>query len=267
MAVEGCGLVCKYIIILFDFIFAVLGIGFLGLGLWLRFSNNTRSIFEIQELNSSAFVIGVTVLIVLGVVMLIVVTFGDHGACSEKRCSLQVFICLVAILAGADIIIGVLAYTKRDEVGLRVAEFYTSLYGVYVATADPAVAVTLTFVHKMIHCCGLTGVSLIELGKDICPAPQGLMENFKMASCPSEISTAFSSNAPVVLGIFLGTGALLITALICSSILAKKIHMDAASPQYIILRSPPSFNPQHPQDSQPVVFTPLSAANLPIAQA
>ena len=33
---------------------------------------------------------GVTVLIVMGAVMLIVVAFGDYGACNEKRCSLQV---------------------------------------------------------------------------------------------------------------------------------------------------------------------------------
>lgn len=38
----------------------------------------------------SLFVTGVTVLIVLGAVMLIVVTFGDYGACSEKRHALQV---------------------------------------------------------------------------------------------------------------------------------------------------------------------------------
>ncbi|XP_033827445.1 CD9 antigen isoform X1 [Periophthalmus magnuspinnatus] len=279
MAVDGCGLVCKYIIILFDCIFAVAGIGFLGLGLWLRFSNNTRAIFEIQELNSSTFVIGVTVLIVLGSVMLIVVTFGDYGACSEKRCSLQVFSCLVAILAGAEIIIGVLAYTNHDEVGKRTAEFYTSLYGVYVATGDPAVAVTLTFVQKMLHCCGVSGIPLVDLAKKTCPAPNTLLENLKMPNCPSTISTFFDEKAPVVLGIFLGTGALLITALICSSTLAKKIRLAAASPQYIILSSTTSSsNPPHPHhtfytsssyptpDQEPVVFTPLSVANLPVTQ-
>lgn len=31
-----------------------------------------------------------TVLIVLGSIMLVVVMFGDYGACNEKRCALQV---------------------------------------------------------------------------------------------------------------------------------------------------------------------------------
>ncbi|XP_042371436.1 CD9 antigen-like, partial [Plectropomus leopardus] len=68
----------------------VVGFVFLGLGLWLRFSDSTRPIFEVEALNSSAFVMIVTILIALGSVMLIVVVFGDYGACNEKRCSLQV---------------------------------------------------------------------------------------------------------------------------------------------------------------------------------
>ncbi|XP_072298351.1 CD9 antigen isoform X2 [Eucyclogobius newberryi] len=220
---DGCGLVCKYIIIIFNVIFAVLGIAFLGLGLWLRFSDNTRPIFEIPELNSSTFVIGATVLIVLGTVMLIVVSFGDYGACSEKKCALQVFSCLVSLLTGTVTIIGVLAYANSDQVGLRMAEFYTSLYGVYVTTGDPAIAITLKFVQNLLHCCGLSGVSLVEMAKKTCPEPKGFFENIKMASCPVTIATIFDSSAPLMLGIFLGTGALLVTALVCSLILLSHL--------------------------------------------
>lgn len=68
-------------------------------------------------------------------------------------------------------------------------------------------------------------------------------------------------------------------ALICSTTLAKKIHVSASSPQYIILTPPtPSLaNPQPPQqvfansypypDQDPVVFSPLTMANIPVAQA
>lgn len=223
MALDGCGLVCKYVLLVFNIIFAVVGLAFLALGLWLRFSDNTRGIFEMEELNSSAFVIGVTILIVLGSVMLIVVVFGDYGACSEKRCALQVFIVLLAFLATGEIIVGVLAYSKRDEVGLRFAEFYTSMYTLYAATGDPAIAVTLTFIHNALHCCGVTGVKLIEMAKDTCPQPDGFLEKFAMPNCPGTIASVFDSKAPLVMGIFIGTGALLITALVCSSILLKQI--------------------------------------------
>ncbi|XP_029996347.1 CD9 antigen isoform X2 [Sphaeramia orbicularis] len=210
MALDGCGVVCKYILFIFNLIFAVVGIALLGLGLWLRFSNSTRGIFEIQELNSSTFVIGVTVLIVLGSVMLIVVSFGDYGACSEKTCALQVFSGLVAFLAGLEIVIGVLAYSKSDEVGLRIAEFYSSLYALYVSSGgDPAIGVILTFIHNALHCCGVTGVKVIEIAQKTCPKPDGFMEHLVMPNCPLTIATTFDSKASLVMGLFVGTEVLL----------------------------------------------------------
>ncbi|XP_023151295.2 CD9 antigen isoform X1 [Amphiprion ocellaris] len=278
MALDGCGLFCKYILVIFNIIFAVVGLAFFGLGLWLRFSGNTRGIFEIEELNSSAFVIGVTVLIVLGAVMLIVVTFGDYGACNEKRCALQVFSILLAFLATGEIVVGVLAYTQRDEVGLRIAEFYTSMYTLYAGSGDPAIAVTLTFIHNALHCCGVTGIKLIEIAKDTCPKPDGLLEHLAMPNCPVTIAEVFDSRAPLVMGIFIGTGALLITALICSMILCSKIRQSVSSPQYIILtQSTPALAgvqlSQHEfvstsyPEQDPVIFTPLTMANIPVAQA
>ncbi|XP_053195079.1 CD9 antigen isoform X2 [Scomber japonicus] len=223
MALDGCGLLCKYILLVFNLIFAVVGFAFLGLGLWLRFSDNTRGIFEIETLNSTAFVTGVTVLIVMGAVMLIVVAFGDYGACNEKRCSLQVFTVLLAILAVAEVAIGVLAYSRSDEVGLHITEFYSSMYALYLTSGDPAIGITLTFIHKMLHCCGVTGVPVIELAKKTCPKPDGILEHLIMPNCPGIIVDVFNSKAPLVMGIFIGTGALLIIALVCSSILLQKL--------------------------------------------
>ncbi|XP_011476838.1 CD81 antigen isoform X1 [Oryzias latipes] len=275
MAVDGCGVVCKYILVLFNIIFSVVGLAFLALGLWLRFSDGTRGIFNVEALNSSAFVLGVTVLIVLGSVMLVVVVFGDYGACSEKRCALQTFIVLLFFLAVAEVVVGVLAYTSRDEVGRRLGEFYVSLYTLYANNNDPALAITLTFIHNTLHCCGVTGISLVEIVKKTCPKPDGFMESLVMANCPTTILNVFDRRASLVLGVFLGTGALLFVALICSVTLNAKIRQSASPPQYIILTQstaaltvsqPPQQDfgsPPHPYQD-PVVFTPLSAANIPI---
>ncbi|XP_029293323.1 CD9 antigen isoform X2 [Cottoperca gobio] len=226
MALDGCSLVCKYILILFNIFFALVGLAFLGLGLWLRFSDSTRGIFEIEALNSSAFVIAVTVLIALGSVMLIVVVFGDYGACNEKRCALQVFSALVTILAIADVVIAVAAYSRTFEIGLRMVEFYSSIYTLYLTTRDPVIAVTLTFIHEMLHCCGVTGVPVLEYVVNTCPKPNGIWEYIKMDVCPAVIIDVFNSKAPLVMGFFVGTGALLITALVCSTILLKQTKRD-----------------------------------------
>lgn len=37
------------------------------------------------------------------------------------------------------------------KVGLKFAEFYASLYGLYVHNQDPGIAVTLTFIHNTVR--------------------------------------------------------------------------------------------------------------------
>ncbi|XP_028454819.1 CD9 antigen [Perca flavescens] len=224
MALDGCGLFCKYTLFIFNAIFAVIGglLPFLGLGLWLRLSDSTRGIFQIEDLNSSAFVIAVIVLIALGSVMLIVVVFGDYGACNEKRCALQVFSALLTILAMAEIAIGVVAYSSKERVGLHIVEFYSSLYALYITGGDPVIGATLTFIHNMLHCCGVTGIVVIELAKNTCPKADGFWEQLKQPNCPLIIADVFNSKAALVMGIFVGTGVLLITALVCTTVLLKQ---------------------------------------------
>ncbi|XP_037112830.1 CD81 antigen-like isoform X3 [Syngnathus acus] len=207
MALDGCGFVCKYILILFNVIFAILGFVLLGLGLWLRFSNITRPIFYID--GSSTFVYAVIILILLGTVMLLLVTIGDYGPCSGKKCALQLSSVLLSILAIALVGVGVVAYAQRQKVGMWVAGFYIIIYTLFAATGDAGLGVTLLFVHEMLHCCGVTGITLLELVKETCPRPRGFFENIAMSTCPGAITDFFTSSAPRVMAIFFGTGALL----------------------------------------------------------
>ncbi|XP_031726656.1 CD9 antigen-like [Anarrhichthys ocellatus] len=247
MALDGSGLIYKYTLFIFNLIFALVGFAFLGIGLWLRFSNGTRGIFQIEALNSSVFVMAVTVLIALGSVMLIVVAFGYYGACNEKTSALQVFSFLLFILALAEVAVGVIGYSNKDEVGRKIVEFYSSMYALYVTGGgtDQVFGVILTFIHNQVsknfyflpslHCCGLTGVPLVELVKHTCPEPDGFLEHFKMDSCPEAILSVFESKAELVMGIFVGTGALLVIALICSIILNRKLRLSESPAQCIIL--------------------------------
>uniref|UniRef100_A0A8C7PZB3 Tetraspanin n=1 Tax=Oncorhynchus mykiss TaxID=8022 RepID=A0A8C7PZB3_ONCMY len=226
MALDGCGQLCKCILILFNILFALVGFAMLGLGLWLRFSSETRGFFNI-DLNTQQFVIGVSVLIALGAVILLVAVFGDYGACNENRTALGVFSCLLAILAGLEIGAGVFAYMRSDEVGEQLAKFYLTVYAQYVDKGDPGLAVTLSMFHNVLHCCGLIG-ALDPLVKKTCP-DTGFLETFTLPACPTVIVNLFESNAPLVMGLFLGTAALLITALVCCSILMKQIKRSHLS--------------------------------------
>ncbi|XP_037112828.1 CD81 antigen-like isoform X1 [Syngnathus acus] len=268
MALDGCGFVCKYILILFNVIFAILGFVLLGLGLWLRFSNITRPIFYID--GSSTFVYAVIILILLGTVMLLLVTIGDYGPCSGKKCALQLSSVLLSILAIALVGVGVVAYAQRQKVGMWVAGFYIIIYTLFAATGDAGLGVTLLFVHEMLHCCGVTGITLLELVKETCPRPRGFFENIAMSTCPGAITDFFTSSAPRVMAIFFGTGALLFIALICSIILKAKLNESSSpSPQYIILTNASPSLPNLSQldsDQDPIVFPPLTLANATVVQ-
>nr|XP_061829831.1 CD9 antigen-like [Nerophis lumbriciformis] len=223
---DGCGLTCKYILFIFNFIFALLGFAFLGLGLWLRFSPNTRTIFEISAFNSSYFVFGVTVLIALGTVLLVVVVFGDYGACGEKRCALQVFSVLLFLLAVALTVGGLLLYNNNDTVGKGFVEFYGSMYTLYATTGDAGLGVTIMFIQKMLYCCGLTGIPVLESMVQTCPKPNGFLARIAMPTCPGVISDAFHQNLTFLMVFLLLTGAFLITALGCTLVLIKKLRRD-----------------------------------------
>ncbi|XP_019726560.1 CD81 antigen isoform X2 [Hippocampus comes] len=232
MALDGCGLVCQYIIFFFNAIFSVLGFALLGLGLWLRFSESTKLLFAIND--SGTFATGVILLIVLGTVMLLVVMVGEYGACSKKKCALQLFSVLLFILAVAEIAVGVLAYTNRKQVAVKVVEFYNSIYTMFTVRSDIGLGLTLLFIHEMLHCCGVTGITVLEAVQETCPAPKGFLENIAMPTCPGVISDFFINNAPIVMGVFIGIAALLIIALVCTIILLKQIKKDytAASARY-----------------------------------
>ncbi|XP_070703340.1 CD9 antigen-like isoform X2 [Pempheris klunzingeri] len=183
-------------------------------------------LLQICPLHFQPHLCAVTVLIALGSVMLIVVAFGEYGACNEKRSALQVFATLVIILAIAEIAVGVIASSKSDDFALNIGEFYSNMYALYLTNKDPVIGATLTFIHTTLHCCGITGVPVIEYAKNTCPKPDGFMEHIIMPNCPATIITVFDSKAPLVLGIFVGTGALLIIALVCATILAKKTRRE-----------------------------------------
>ncbi|KAK2833834.1 hypothetical protein Q5P01_017723 [Channa striata] len=262
----------------------VLGFVFVVLSLWLRFSDHTRVVFETDGLYTGAFIFGVVVLILLGLSMLTVAIFGYYGAFSEKKYALEVFSALVGTLALAEGVVGFLVYYKREEIGGIVVQAYDSMYLQQAnnnihGRGNPDIIATFSFIHSKFHCCGPTGFTLIEILKSTCPDPDSFGENFMMPNCPDVIAKVVNRQASRVMLIFFGIGTLMIVALICSAVLTSNIRSSASSPQYMSLTySTPAhtnIKPPHTElstffspypDKDPVVFPPLTLANIPGAR-
>ncbi|XP_063079984.1 CD9 antigen isoform X2 [Engraulis encrasicolus] len=221
MGVDGCGQLAKCILILFSALFAVIGLGMLALGIGLRLSEHSSGIFDVN-LKTQAFVIFVVILMVLGALMVLLSIFGFHGACGESVTSLRVFAVLVAIIAGAEIGFGVLVYTQSREVSENLGEVYASVYAQFVNTRDPSLGATLEVIHNLFDCCGVGGGILEVFVRDTCPS-KGMWDTLTKSDCPSKIMNFFQEKAPLVLGFFLSSGAMMIAAFVCYCILSSAI--------------------------------------------
>ncbi|KAJ7992648.1 hypothetical protein DPEC_G00280860 [Dallia pectoralis] len=222
MALDGCGQICKCLLIIFNIIVALVGIVMFGFGLWIRMSSVASGRF-----NTNMFDISVTVVIVLGAVLLLMTGFGIYGACSENRNALNVFSALLAILFGLQIATGISGYILRDYVVKLMARFYMTVYAQYVTKGDPGMSVALTIIQNWLQCCGLLG-ALDPLVQNTCPETS-FVKKFTFPACPTVILDLFDSKGPQVMGFFLGTAVLLFTALMCSSIIMKQIKMSRQS--------------------------------------
>ncbi|XP_008413720.1 CD9 antigen-like [Poecilia reticulata] len=235
---DRCGVACKYMLIVFNIIFTVLGFASLVFGLWLNFQGNSRDVFNVNDddkkrsIDSNVFHTVVYILVILGSVMVALGIFGEHSACNDNKIALLVYCVFLFLLAVAAIAIGALAYTSKDTVGRKFGELYSDVYKLYEKNKDETVAATLKFVHGLLQCCGLAGVQLTELVKKTCPKADDVTKHANPArTCQQSIESFIDQCAPLVTGVFVGTGALLITQVVCAALFSSKIHRDSEAPQ------------------------------------
>ncbi|XP_051569750.1 CD9 antigen isoform X1 [Myxocyprinus asiaticus] len=186
----------------------------------------------------------VTVLIVTGVLMLAVAVIGDYGACNYSKTALSVFAGLLSVLMIAEIAAGVMSFMLSREVSEQLADFYITIYSQYVNSRGQGQAVTLKLFHKAFDCCGIGGA--IELFvRDTCP-DGNILQQITFASCPSVIKNVFNTSAPLLLGGFLGTAAVMMVALVCSLVVRKQLSHSLPPPAYLLLSSTSSLTAPPP---------------------
>ncbi|XP_048847504.1 CD9 antigen isoform X2 [Brienomyrus brachyistius] len=233
MALGGCSQLCKCILILVNIVLGLIGFAIMALGLWVRFSAQTRGIFNV-DLNTTSFAIVVTLLIVLGALMMVISAFGNFGACNESKGALTVFVVLLSFLLTFTIAAGTLAIMKSEEVGKLLSDAYTTTYAQYVdKVGDPSMAIMLQFFHNMFDCCGILG-SIEPVVRETCPK-KGFLDSFSVPACPAVIASK-DYRSPAFMGGFFGMLALMLFALVCSLVLRKGIS-SSSGPPYILMSS------------------------------
>jgi len=151
----GCATnTAKYLFFAFNFIFFVLGIATLGVGIYSRVENDSWS----ELIDSSSLFSAANLLIAGGVIVAIIGFLGCCGAIKEVRILLIIYSVVVILIFILEIAGGAYAYTKRDEVEKKLTEGLqkgvTTEYG-KDDTASKGMTKAIDWFQENVKCCGI----------------------------------------------------------------------------------------------------------------
>uniref|UniRef100_A0A182MG97 Tetraspanin n=1 Tax=Anopheles culicifacies TaxID=139723 RepID=A0A182MG97_9DIPT len=153
MAIKGCCSVVKYLVVLVNLLFWVVGFLIVSLAIWML-SDPTFLISMTQ--NEKNYTIGLYIFLTVGGLMLIVAFLGCCGAFKESQWMLTSFFCCLLMVLVAELAAGAWAFQNSNKldnvVRSAVKEAVQTQYGVI-----PARTATLDAIQKHYKCCGAEG--------------------------------------------------------------------------------------------------------------
>ncbi|XP_078530116.1 CD9 antigen isoform X1 [Lissotriton helveticus] len=225
MPVKGGTKCVKYLLFGFNFVFWLAGTAVLAIGLWLRFDNQTKTIFE-QDKSDSSFYTGVYILIGAGALMMLVGFLGCCGAIQESQCMLGLFFAFLLVIFAIEIAAGIWGFANKDKIIKEVQSFYTETYTEYMKSKDMKdnpLKETLRGVQFALNCCGMTGV-LDSALTDTCPTQKDIISSVTIKGCPSAIEEVFKSKLHIIGAVGIGIAIVMIFGMIFSMVLCCAIR-------------------------------------------
>ncbi|XP_076663638.1 tetraspanin 6 isoform X2 [Andrena cerasifolii] len=147
----SCGMgMIKYLLFIFNFIFAVCGIGILAIGviIHLQLSNLTKTV-EMNVMFPSI------VLIVIGSIIFVISFFGCCGAIRESHCMTITFASILLFILIIQVAVAVYAFVvfKNTDNQISIKSTYTNIFNEYPRNAEEAEIVNI--IQSSLKCCGV----------------------------------------------------------------------------------------------------------------
>ncbi|XP_058064011.1 CD81 protein [Anopheles bellator] len=153
MGIKGCCSVVKYLVVLVNLLFLVVGLVIISLAIWML-SDPTFLISLTQ--NETHYTIGLYIFLAVGGLMLVVALLGCCGALKESQWVLTSFFCCLLMVLVAEMAAGAWAFqnsTKLDNVvRSAVKDAVQTQYGMI-----PTRTATLDAIQQHYQCCGAEG--------------------------------------------------------------------------------------------------------------
>lgn len=142
--------IIKYFIFSCNLIFALIGVGFIGLGTYIQ----VRATHYLDFLSASYLTTPVIV-ILIGVVIFVIATFACCGACSESSCMVYTYSVLLGLVLLAQVGAGVAALLLRGDLSHTIqSNMEESLTNYGSGPEFGGVTESWNFVQQELHCCG-----------------------------------------------------------------------------------------------------------------
>lgn len=237
---EGCGPNCaKIILIFFNIIFWLSGLGLLAIGIWVLVDSSILDkidfVASLVEGNGEMLKYASYVLIAVGLLIAIVGFFGCCGALKENKCLLGMYVFLLILVMLGEIAIAVLAILFNGEVNDTLSAKFKELAEKYFdsSSADYNKSTAVDFrgvvdsVQTEATCCGWVGSTdygTVSLPKSCCAADDCTATGVTLYDgCKSELEKFINEKSLLVIGLGVGIACLEIFGIIFGLCLCRNV--------------------------------------------
>ncbi|KAM3961804.1 CD63 antigen [Aphomia sociella] len=148
----GGGMSCvKYLLFLFNLLFAITGLIILIVGIKAEVNSSPYIDLTDENFYTSAPV----VMIIVGIIVFVVAFFGCCGAVKENHCMIITFSVFLLIIFVAELAVGIAGYVKHKDLENNIMRHLNDTIKDYPTNAD--VRRTFDIIQTDLQCCGING--------------------------------------------------------------------------------------------------------------
>lgn len=153
MGLSGCYGVIKYLMVLINFFFWLIGFGVVILAIWML---TDKSVYISMAQDPNHYYYSLYIFLAAGILMLVVAFFGCCGAFKESQCMLISFFAFLLVILVAEVAAGIWAYTNSHDLELKIRNAVKSTVQEEYGTVHSRTE-TFDVIQKNLECCGANG--------------------------------------------------------------------------------------------------------------
>lgn len=210
----------KYLLFIFNFIFAVCGLGILTLGVIVQLR-----VTQVTDHIDTNLTFPAITLIVIGSIIFVISFFGCCGAIRESHCMIITFASFLLFILLVQIAIGVYAFVvvKNNDNQVDITKDYQKVFDNYDENKE-----FIDIVQSSLHCCGVN--SPLDYGIRTPPGSccgkeqsETCIENIYQTGCAIEIKNAISTAGTVLGSVVIAIAGVELIGIIFALCLANSI--------------------------------------------